>query len=283
MRIAYIVAAHTKLDQLERLLRRLVEDDTQLIVHVDKRAGDEAFSLLQHRMRDLDIHYLDRHLGFWGGFGVVRAALGGLRHLVADGARFDYVVLLSGQDYPLRPRAEINSALQRAAGRSFLYNFPLPFAGWGRRGGFDRVEDWHLISHRALHIRLPWKRRIPGGLAPYGGGRPWLLEHSAAVFVDDFVRTNPAIVRFFEHTLYPCELFFQTILMNSPLADSIVSDHRQYLRWEGGASPRILTVDDLGEMLASDALFARKFDTANDVAVLDRLDELLDRTDVVAR
>jgi len=272
VRVAYIVAAHGDLGQLERLLRRLDGPDTTLVVHVDRRAGDDAYAAFSARTRDLDVHHLPRHLGFWGGFGVVRATLKGIRYLVDANDPYDYAVLLSGQDYPLRSAEEIRRTLAREAGRSFMSHFRLPYAGWGARGGFDRVERWHLVWRTALHVSLPWRRRIPGGLAAYGGGRSWLLERRAVEYVDTFVRENPSFVRFFEHTLHPSELFFQTILLNSPLAPTIVDDHRLFVRWRGGSSPATLTLADAEELAVSDCLFARKFDSAVSAALLDRLD-----------
>jgi hypothetical protein len=274
--VAYIVAAHNDLAQLERLLRRLAGPDTTLVVHVDRRAGDDAYAAFRAQTQDLDLHHLERHLGFWGGFGVVRATLKGIRHLVEAGAPYDYAILLSGQDYPLRPAAEIRRTLADESGTSFMSYFALPYAGWGERGGFDRIERWHLVHRFALHVPLPWRRRIPGGLAPYGGGRSWLLERRAVEYVDSFVRENPSFVRFFEHTLHPSELFVQTILLNSPLAPTIVNDHRLFVRWRGGASPATLTLDDAAELTATDCLFARKFDSAVSGELLDLLDERLD-------
>jgi hypothetical protein len=274
MRMAYIVAAHRDLDQLERLLRRLDDGQTTLVVHVDSRAGAAPYAALRRRTDDLAVEYLERRRCWWGGFGVVGAALAGLRHLLSSGDRFEYVGLLSGQDYPLRPQPAIRSELAAAGGRSYLHHFRLPFAGWGPEGGLDRVRRWHLVSPLVLHLRVPWDRRIPGGLAPYGGGRPWLLARAAAEHVDDVVERRPELVAFFRHVLHPDEILIQTILLNSPLASTIVDDHRQYVRWAGGARPATLTVRDLPAVLATDCLFARKFEAA-DTEVLDRLDALM--------
>ncbi|MGH3003738.1 MAG: beta-1,6-N-acetylglucosaminyltransferase, partial [Gaiellaceae bacterium] len=147
MRVAYVIAAHRGLGQLERLIRRLDDDQTTIVVHVDRRAGEAAYVELRRRTADLDrVRWLPRHLGYWGGFGVVRAALEGIRLLEADALDYDYAALLSGQDYPLRSPSAIRDALAEAEGHSFMTDHRLPFEGWGPRGGFDRVEDWHLVS-----------------------------------------------------------------------------------------------------------------------------------------
>lgn len=273
MKIAYVIAAHRRLDQLERLIRRLDDPETTFVVHVDLRAGTEPYEELRRRTADLEnVHYVDRHLGHWGGFGVVRAALKSIRYLVDERVPFDYAALLSGQDYPLRPAEAIRRSLADSDGASFMAYHALPFPGWGKRGGLDRVEDFHVIGRVVLHLRLPRKRRVPGGLVPFGGSRTWFLRRELVEHVDTYVRTNPGYVRFFEHTLSPSELFFQTLILNSEFADSVVNDHRLYLEWRGGASPATLTMADMDKLVASDALFARKFDAAVDPDVLDALD-----------
>jgi hypothetical protein len=284
VKVAYLIAAHGRLEQLERLIRRLDDVDTTFVVHVDLRAGKEQYADLLRRTADLtSVHYVDRHLGHWGGFGVVRAALKSIRYLVDEQVPFDYAALLSGQDYPLRPPSGIRRSLADAADASFMAYHALPFSGWGKRGGLDRVEDFHVINRVVLHLRLPRKRRIPGGLQPFGGSRTWFLRSELVEHVDTYVRTNPAFVRFFEHTLSPDELLFQTLILNSEFAGSVVNDHRLFLEWRGGSGPATLTLDDLDRITASDAFFARKFDVGVDADVLDALDAHIESSHDTAR
>jgi Core-2/I-Branching enzyme len=284
LKIAYVIAAHRRLDQLERLMRRLDDADTTFVVHVDLRAGKEPYEELLRQTADLaNVHYVDRHLGHWGGFGVLRAALKSIRYLVDEQVPFEYAALLSGQDYPLRPPDAVRRSLAGAKGASFMAHHALPFPGWGKRGGLDRVEDFHVIGRIVLHLRLPRKRRIPGGLVPFGGSRTWFLHRELIEHVDTYVRRNPAYVRFFEHALSPEEMFFQTLILNSEHAGSIVNDHRLYLEWRGGSSPATFTLDDFDRIIASDALFARKFDVGVDSDVLDALDAHIDSSHDAAR
>ena len=84
---------------------------------------------------------------------------------------------------------------------------------------------------------------------------------------------DPETISFFRRASSPDEAFFQSILLSSPLAETIVNDDLRYIDWsEGGASPRVLTTYDLDRMLASHCLFARKFDPRVDSEVLDALD-----------
>ena len=194
------------------------------------------------RCRDLDVTWLPRHRSQWGGFGHVRATLKGIDHFVGSEVPFDYAVLLTGQDYPLRPPAEIARFLGESGGRSYMRHVALPWEPWGSRGGLDRIEDWHVITYRRLHLALPLRRRLPGGLEPYGGSAYWCLSSTLVHFVHGFLSENPDYVRFFEHVFVPDEIFFQTIIMNSELRDTVENDDLRYLDWSREPAPAVLTL-----------------------------------------
>jgi len=158
-----------------------------------------------------------------------------------------------------------------------MNHWRLPYPPWGTRGGLDRVQDWHLITYRRLHLAVPLRRRLPLGLEPFGGGAYWCLSRRAIDFVHGFVHANPEVVRFFNRVLIPDEIFFQTILMNSPIRDEIENDNLRYLDWSRQPAPAVLQTSDLDAMTSSGKLFARKFDVTVCAAVLEALDRKLDR------
>ncbi|MDH4345150.1 MAG: beta-1,6-N-acetylglucosaminyltransferase, partial [Thermoleophilia bacterium] len=129
-RIAYIVSAYKLPAQLERLLRRLDGPGVSLAVHVDRKAARAVYDEMVARTRDLDVHFLPRHVSHWGGFGHVQATLKGIDHVVSEQIPFDYVVLLTGQDYPLRPATTIADELGASGGRSFMSHWRLPYPPW---------------------------------------------------------------------------------------------------------------------------------------------------------
>jgi hypothetical protein len=271
-RIAYIVSAYKLPAQLERLLRRLEAPGVSFAVHVDRKTRGPIWDEMVSRCGALDVTWLPRHRSQWGGFGHVRATLKGIDHVVESGVPFDYAVLLTGQDYPLRSAAEIARFLGDVNGRSYMRHIALPWGPWGPRGGLDRIEDWHVITYRRLHLALPLRRSLPGGLAPYGGSAYWCLSERLVHFVHGFLSENPDYVRFFEHVFVPDELFFQTIIMNSELRDTVENDDLRYLDWSREPAPAVLTRADLPELLSATALFARKFDETVDSEILDALD-----------
>jgi hypothetical protein len=278
MKIAYIVSAYKLPDQFVRLVRRLDSGGVTFVVHVDAKTSAPTFRLMREGVEHAaNVTFLERHACHWGGFGHVEASLKGIARLVDDGDTFDYAVLLTGQDYPLCSPAAIERFLDGAAGASFIRNFPLPQPDWDGRGGLDRLESWHLTRYRRFHLRLPLRRRIPGGLAPFGGSPYWCLSRGAIEWIHEFVHRRPDYVRFFKHVYIPDELFFQTILLNSPHRDELVDANLRYIDWSTDPAPAILTVEHFDQLIHSGMLFARKFDETVDREILDLLDERIDR------
>lgn len=275
MRIAYLISAYKRPEHLARLVHRLhTGPETRFLVHVDRKTDERTFQEMLDGLSDIEgLRMLPRHACHWGGFGHVRASLKGISSLIEHGDDPDYVILLSGQDYPIKPNARIRDFLERGEGRSFFLHFALPTENWSN-GGLDRLTDWHL-RYRRLHLRLPVRRRLPLGLRPWGGSAYWIVSRSALQTIADFVAATPEYVRFFEHVDIPDELFFQTILLNSGEAERCVDFRLHYTEWSRTPAPAVLTSDDFPQLAASTCLFARKFDPAVDREILDAIDENL--------
>jgi hypothetical protein len=277
VKVAYLIRAHHAPNLLERLVRRLAGPEVGVFVHVSRTAEDAVYEEMVSRLRDVEaLEWLPRRTCRYGGFSLVEATLAGLDRILARGTP-GHTLLLSGQDYPLRPRAEIEAVLKRSGERSFVHHFRLPAEDWrDENGGLDRICQVHFerVRVRTRLLHLPGiRRRFPRGYDAYGGSAFWALSAPALEYVHRFVGENPSFVRFFRHVLIPDEIFFQTILLNSALRDSIVNEQLHYVDWSGGgAHPATLRAVDVERALASGKLFARKFDPS-DTEALDLVDK----------
>jgi hypothetical protein len=278
MRIGYVVLAYKSPGQLRRLVQRIASVESSVAIHVDLRTDDTLFREMSRAASELvNVHFLRRRRTYWGGFELVDATLRGMEHLVTRAAPVDYVILLTGQDYPLRSPAAIERFLRDAGGRSFVHHSPLPYAGWGPDGGLNRLENWYYVGPRRYHFGVPWERKVPGGLQPFGGEAYWCLTAAVADYVVRFAHDNRKFVRFFEHVFIPDEIFFHTVVMNSRFRDEVVNDTLHYVDWDADPAPAILTKDHFARMVGSGKLFARKFDATTDDDVLDMLDDHIER------
>jgi hypothetical protein len=282
VRLCYIISAYKLPAQVVRLVRRLDSAAASFYVHLDKKCGDAVYRTVRDGLAGQpNVHFLKRQTCWWGGFGHVAATLEGLDQLLASGEPFDYVILLTGQDYPIKSRAYIEGFFARQAGTPFIESFALPSPNW-TNGGLDRIASWHLrLLGRSVKVPsgrflLP-RRQLPDRLRPFGGSSYWCLPRACAEYVHRFARRSTPYRRFFRYVDVPDELFFQTIIMNSPWASRAVNDNLRYIAWRDpdAASPAVLGVADFHRLRRSRKLFARKFDAVQDSAILDLIDERL--------
>jgi len=276
MRIDYLIRAHTAPEQLARLVGRLNEGDVRFYVHVNQLTDDETFAAMQAGLAGREnVVWVPRVKCYWGGFSLLRATLVGIESILASGDLPDHAVLLSGQDYPLRPPTEIERYFAARNGRNLLNHFRLPAPEWaGEGGGLNRLRYPHFerARYKTRLLRLPVPRRLPEGLEPYGGMAFWALTGETLAWLMRFLGERPEVLRFFRRTKMPDELFFQTVLLSS-LAETVDNELLHYLDWSSGsAHPATLTVADLPKLRASGRLFARKFDASVDSEILDLLD-----------
>ena len=284
IRVAYIISAYRNPGMLIRLARRLHSPQDQIFIHYDLRSSETDFLQLVQAFKGLpNVMLLPRHPCRWGDFGHVLASLKGIEEIARQGFAFDYAILLTGQDYPIKSNRMIRQRLASFAGRSFMESTAWPIPHWEGGRGIRRIQNYHLHlpfprwplklgwPPSRQHIAIPWRRTIPGGLHPHFGSSYWYLQRRCLQYIHEYVRRHPEYVLFFHKVLIPDECFFQTLLMNSDLADTIERRTLTYVNWRP-PWPGILTIQDLPQLQESDCLFARKFETSLDAEVLDRLD-----------
>lgn len=77
----------------------------------------------------------------------------------------------------------------------------------------------------------------------------------------EYAGSHSAFTNFFKRTLVPDELFFHSIIMNSPFSNNVVNDCLRFIDWDVSKDrPHTLLSNDFDRLMQSPALFARKFD-----------------------
>ncbi len=196
-RIVYIILAHKLPEQLIRLVRRLQTATAFFLIHVDKKTDLKIYDRMVEALKGVEnVRFLDRHARYYGDFNHVKATLNAIEKLSELGLQYDYLVLLTGQDYPIKSNDHIQRFLKESGGRSFLEYFSLPDEGHWKvdNGGLDRIYYWYLhwrgrefaFLKKNLHLWflpdwlwnflsliLPVKRGFPWNLDLYGGSAYW--------------------------------------------------------------------------------------------------------------
>ncbi len=276
MKVAVLVQAHKDLELVNRLVGALVHPGIQVYVSMDAKA-DVDLSRLDARARFVE----RRRTIYWGSFELVESTIDSLERILRDGD-CGHVINVSGQDYPVWSSGRIVDFLANAGGRSFVQHEPLGPGGWS--GAADRVEYHHyegpsrtkrafFRTVRGAMRALGMKRTMPGGLAPHGGPNWHILSREAAAACVEFAAARPDYVEFMRTVGIPDEVFFHTILLNSPLRAAIVNDNHRYVDWsERRPNPKILTAADHPAIAASGKMFCRKMDRAVSGDLMDMLD-----------
>lgn len=282
MSCAFVVLAHKRPDQVGRLVDRLAPNP--VLLHVDTAVGDASPFAVAARG---DVTMLPRHRSGWASWGIVAAILEGMRAAVRR-TDWSHLMVLSGQDYPLRDGPGLASFLDGHAETSFMARWPLPSRLWGRDGGMHRLRYAHRPV-RGRRVFLPLRRRLPRGIPPFGGSMYACLNREAVEAVLAFVDARPDVVRFYRRSWIPDEMFVPTAVMSSAAATTVANESLTFIRWSqvGGAHPDVLGAADLEALVEASRgpsevggygrrkLFARKFDADVDDRILDLLDQRL--------
>jgi hypothetical protein len=299
-RVAYLITSYAQPDQVLRLARtlRAGSPGSPIVIHHDDRRSrlDEAA------------------LAELGGVELVRPSLpvawgtGSqlVMHLrcfswLVERVAFRWVVMLSGQDYPIRPLAAVERDLLASPFDGYVQGEPVPAPSWRRRD-VDEFARRYFYRYRPIRPPGPRLRRaiaaarpllllreLPSGTLlgrrcatpfsrafPCRRGSDWLtLSRAAVEALVATARARPAVVRHYTRAIVPSESFAPTVLHATP-GLRLSADTRRYTSWRPDAHrPDVLGVGDLDRILASGADFARKFDVAHDAAVLDELDAVV--------
>lgn len=289
MTVVYIVISHRNPAQVVRLVRAL-------------REGPAARVLVRHDPRGEPLDHAaieaaggepveDGIRSKWGGWAHLRLILSCLREATARHDP-DWALVLSGQDYPLRPLADIEAGLDASAADALLGSVrPVdqrrPAAGDDEF--FLRCRYRHYARPRVIPSSLPRPirplayardlppllgvRRIEPAPLAFFASADWLTLGRVGLRAVLAASEDRRLMRHFRRVAVPSESFFASVLLADPSL-IVERDNRRFSPFaHGAAHPDTLTCRDYDRLLASGADFARKFDTAVEPRVLDLLDE----------
>jgi hypothetical protein len=279
--MANIIVLHQYPAMAERLIRTLYHRQFDFYFHLDKKVDIAPFSNLARLQNTFPVQ--DRKTVHWAGFSQLEAIGASLRAIFSSGRSYDYINLLSGQDYPIKPAGYIHDFLDTYVSHSFLSSETPPTAWWN--DAHQRYTRYHLIDygfrgkHRLENLlsNLLPEREFPLPYQLYGGPSAayWTLSGEAAFYLSQFL-TEKKYYTFFKHTWAPDEFLVNTIVMNSPFSHMVINDNYRHIdRTNGGSHPRVLTMADLDCLQHSNRLFARKFDHNIDSQIQDQIDETI--------
>ena len=282
MTAAFLIIAHKNPCQIQRLCTKLVSKSTEVFLHLDGKMKDFEYAWLISTLTETEVHILEKRVRvYWSHVSGVYAMKALIDTVMEFPKKFDYYILLSGQDYPIKSLSSLLDYLENSKNLEFIKAFPFPYNKWGPTGGYNRIKEYWLVRHYFLngvlrrahkHHLLP-ERQFPFDMHPCGGGDWWALSRPCVQYIHSFLRDNPKYLSFFRFSESSSEYALNILVGNSPFRNRITNHHLTCTDWSrGGSHPKILTCEDFERVRESTLFFARKFDTEVDSAILDLID-----------
>jgi hypothetical protein len=275
MRIAVVLLVHNELECVAELVSTLTRSGIFVAIHADANSGTEFRSRLEQLLSSPQIRFTKQIACSWGNFSIVRATLEGLRTIAGAQWAPDYVILMSGSDYPIKSHESLIGFLKTHNGTEFIESVPIsrpwviagpqqervelffPFNWRTSRRAFERAYRIQMLLRRFIRLR-----RMPEGISAYIGSQWWALTWKTCREILKLVDARPAINRFFAYTLVPDESYFQS-LVRSIVPDSAISGAGlTYYEFQPNGTPVVLYDDHAEHLSRQDYFFARKFSPA---------------------
>ncbi|HEY4155708.1 MAG TPA: beta-1,6-N-acetylglucosaminyltransferase [Puia sp.] len=279
MRIACVIIAHKGPQQIERFIKKFEHFPFDFYVHLDKKTAREPFD----RLADIpNVQFIQPRIKVrWGASSVVTAMLLSIKTVLKSGLEYDFINIMTGQDYPIKPVSTIYSTLEKNRGKNFIC-YEDDGEWWSH--AIARIQKYHFTDFGfrgryrlqfLMNTLLP-ERKFPLPYTLYGGprGMCMILSTDCLKYVVNLIDSNKRLRRFIRLTWGADEFLIPTLIMNSEFRKTVVNNNFYYIDWTGGGTnPKTLTTEDYESLCQSDKMFARKFDMARDPAILDMLDK----------
>ena len=262
----------------------LDDGNSDFFIHVDKKIT--SFASLDKP----NVVYLKDEKRWdirWASFEMVRATVDLIELCLETEKLYDYIILLSGQDFPIKTNSDIQQFLSDGRNcnyievisentslyRRYEKRNSLYYPRWMLKRGFiDKcIKRLYIYATGGYNYTFPlFKKSNMTGLKLYYGSQWWALQRECIQWMYSYIHANPQVMEFYASSLTPDESFFQTIFMASPYADTR-KDKIVYLEWDdNNNNPKIIDKKLAEHLIACENsyLFARKFDVGIDKEAL---------------
>lgn len=267
---AFLIQTHAHPALLDMIINRLNSDNHWFFIHIDKKSKALFSSDVLLCDNVIVIPPALRRKVNWGSMEQILLTIDLIKMARQTGIKFDYYHLISGQDYPLLTSEQFDAFFEEKSENYLEIDTRNSFSHRYSIYHFNSYFDPRSNNNRCFFALLsaaqsflnkvvPVRRRFSMPL--YKGCNWWSLTDSAIQYILAFIEGNPWYLKRFSYTTCCDEVFFHTILMNSPLVKDVVNNSLRYMEWVDGLSgPRILDEESYGSIIESNCIFMRKVD-----------------------
>lgn len=271
MKHAYLILAHHEFGLLQTLIDCLDDARNDIYVHIDKKVK----VLPELHIEKANLVVINQRVDIrWADYSMVEAEFALFKEAQKNGP-YAYYHLLSGVDLPLKSQDYIHRFFEENQGKEFVgYTLTEMTPDISRR-----MQRWHIFpkhfsrkrnvysAFRSVFLRcqellgIKRNRQIV-----FTKGSQWV---SITEQLAQYILSQEAWAqKTFSHTFVPDECVMQTLCWNSPFKEklfSTASDGEGCMRCIGWQDDELIDwcAADYETLAASQALFARKFNSSN--------------------
>ncbi len=277
---AYLIIAHNEPWLLQTLVRLIDDERNDIFIAVDTRTDINIFK---------DVKAMKSHLTFtkqcdnrWGSVKQIETEYV-LFEAARSYGRYSYYHLLSGQDLPIKSQDYIHETCEILQGKEFVgfvKSTPQYINELEHKTRFYYILQSHFRCRNSFEkiIVRPIQKGSIFLQKVVGIKRRYAVELKKGCnwvsITDDFckylIECKAEVLKMFNHTFCPDEIFLQTILWNSPFRNNVYDFNDEYhsclryIDWNRG-TPYIWAEKDFDELTddKNECFFARKFSSEN--------------------
>lgn len=283
---AYLIIAHGEEPVLSVLLEMLDDERNDVYLHVDRKSEALYRRMTSFRMQRASLFVLENRIAvYWGHLSQVKVEYLLFRTAYSHKTDYVYFHLLSGVDLPIKSQDKIHHFFDARRGAEFVefWNTKAHQRDLNRKiSRYHFFQKYKKESSGWQHAVTTFVRNFLLALQKATGfhrkqevefrkGSNWVSV--TADFVRYMLEHEDWVIRRFNRTLCPDEIFLQTLLWNSPFRKNLYMGGKEgqgsarEIDWHRG-SPYVWRQEDIKNLQASNAMFARKF-SSKDMAVVE--------------
>ncbi|MGB3639028.1 MAG: beta-1,6-N-acetylglucosaminyltransferase [Rivularia sp. (in: cyanobacteria)] len=305
MKICYLIQTYKNPEQIYRLVK-LIKNTTSnsfIVVSHNFNSCNLDISLFK-KLSDVEV--IPNNGVMMGSFGIIQGFFDAIGWLLNQNIQFDWLINLTGQDYPTQPLSKVEKLLSSTDYDGFVeyYDVYSKQSPWSKKVvntrylySYKHFKEYlsprqkymlrpikHIVNNCQPFVRLDYSYGLIVGMKNfnrlfnkhftcYGGSFFTTISRNCATYLYNFVRENDRVLDYYKRTFIPEESLVQTVLVNSKKFN-LCNKNFRYTDFAGSSHghPRILTSKDFPALTQDNFHFARKFDTHFDSTILDQLD-----------
>lgn len=246
-KIAVLIICHKNPEQVKRLLGAMNHPQIDFYLHLDKKMeiSEEQLKLLKQKGR-ICSKRISCYLADWS---LCEAEL--LLLTEAQKIGYRYYILLSGQDYPIKPVRDFVSLLYKTYPKPYIHTIRQTDGNWVKAAfshtrtycyskeivrriyriassiGINKVRGLNRLLGIVDSVSTFWgpsvyeDLRKHAAVEVYGGSQWWALPDIAVNELLNDIVAHPNVVKWLRCSIAPDETFFQTMVMRTSVANLV--------------------------------------------------------------